>query len=202
MRYILSVCLLTVALALASRADAPYPNRLQLSGSPVGGVTVDASQIVGRTASGDTDGLDPDQAAQVLVSDIPDADTLTYQDTTPTIDIASPVLIAVTVGTTAGAYTLTPGVAMTITDAWAVSASAGASGDTIRVSIGSQGALTDAMSYSATSGYSQIYRRPAAWTSTVADVAAGEVITVTTAGSGSVAAGVLYLLGYRQGSDP
>lgn len=198
----LSVCLLTVALALAARADAPYPNRIQLSGSPVGGVTVDASQIVGRTASGNTDGLDPDQAAQVLVSDIPDADTIAYQATTPTIDIASPVLIAVTVGTTAGAYTLTPGVAMTIVDVWAASAGAGNSGDTVTVSIGSQGNLTDAMSWSATSGQTTIYKRPEAIDTTKADVAAGEVITVTTAGSGAVAAGVVYLLGYRQGTDP
>jgi len=201
MRTLLSVCLLIFATAMA-RADAPYPNKLQLSGSPVGGVDVGVSQIVGRGDSGNTDGLDPDQAAQVLVSDIPDTETLAYQTTTPTIDISSPVLIAVTVGTTAGAYTLTPGVAMTVTDAWIVSAGVGADGDTVTVSVGSQGALTDAMSYSATSGYSQIYRRPAAWTATVADVAAGEVITVTTSGSGAVAAGVVYLLGYRQNTDP
>ena len=112
-------------------------------------------------------------------------------DATPAIAVT----FAVSVTSTTGATTITPTVAVQITDWWAVATGAGASGDTITVSA-SNGAspISNAMTWSVTAG--QVVRA-GTMSPTVAAIAAGSPITITTAGGGTVSPGVLYFLGYR-----
>ena len=183
---IAALCALAVVSRLALADSAPYPNKLQLSGSAVGGVDATANQLIGRNGSADLAGLDPDEVADVLASDV---------DAT---GAKLPVLITISVSSnTAGTYTLTPTVAMTLTDVWVVQTQAGvATGDRIRVSAGSASSwLTDSLAWSETTAS---VARATSLTNTVATVSAGSPIYVVTTGAGTVAKGIAYLLGYRQ----
>lgn len=207
MKHLISLILCLVA--AVSFADAPYPNKLQLSGSPVGGVDVDASEIVGRAATGDTRGLAVDEVWTILddipVANIADSsitDAKLYTETITTGSIADAAVtdaklgggtlhvesFTITAGAAAAQY-WTPVVAVTVIDVWGYTSGVAGANDTVTVA--TSGGAATAITWSETSTVS----RATSLANTA--VAASTPVTVTSVddgGDSSISAGVVYVL--------
>lgn len=207
MRTILSLILCIGT--LTAFADAPYPNKLQLSGSPVGGVDVEASEIVGRASTGDTRSLSIAEVWTILseipVANIADSsitDAKLYTETVATGSIADAAVTDAKLGGgtlhvesftiasgAAAAQYWTPVVAVTVIDVWGYTSGVAGASDT--VSVATSGGAATAITWSETSTIS----RATSLANTA--VAANTPVTITSVDDGtdsSISAGVVYVL--------